>query len=232
MGGANHHFKSREQVIELLVARTASGREGALSRVRAIAEKMTPEWDADMRRKIVNLRNTNASPKTKLPKLYQLMETVAHLRAPHLACKAGCDACCRTIPVEISELEAKNISSISGREFVKLKPGRHTIQGFDKKWRNTPCPFLKEGLCSIYEYRPYSCRSLGVADIDELACDPVNTELARKGDPRAVAVSMTKMQAFDPIYQEINAGPNAAWGDIRQFFPIVDAEVSNKEIVE
>lgn len=84
---------------------------------------------------------------------------------------------------------------------------------------NTPCPFLDNGLCTIYEHRPYNCRSLGVVDRDSLTCDPVNTALARAKDPRAVPVSMTKMQAFDPAFQELHRRPGTVWADIRQFFP-------------
>lgn len=208
-----------EAVLERLAARKAEGREIPQARLAAIDAAMTPEWQAGMRARIDSLNAMAAAPRSKLPKLYALMEEVGALRAPHLACNAGCSFCCKTIPVEISDLEAKLIASVTGRTPAALPPGRHTIPGNAPGRTNTPCPFLKDELCSIYEHRPYNCRSLGVVDRDSLTCSPENTALARAKDPRAVPVSMTKMQAFDPTFQELHRRPGTVWADIRQFFP-------------
>jgi Fe-S-cluster containining protein len=206
-------------LIQRLAERKAEGLAFPQARLAEIQAKMTPEWQANMRGRIAALNAMAAAPRSKLPKLYALMEVVGELRAPHLACNAGCSFCCKTIPVEISDLEANLIASVTGRQPAKLPPGRHTIPGDAPGRVNTPCPFLKDDLCSIYEHRPYSCRSLGVVDRDSLTCHPENTTLARAKDPRAVPVSMTKMQAFDPTYQELHRRPGTVWADIRQFFP-------------
>lgn len=208
-----------DPILQRLAERKSQGRTEAASRLAAIERAMTPEWQAAMQAKITKLNSEAASPRTKLPKLYALMEVVGEVRAPHLACSAGCNSCCRTIPVEISDLEAKHIASATGRAHAALPPGRHTVTPSSPKYVATPCPFLVDNMCSIYEYRPYNCRSIAVVDRDALTCSEANTLLTRAKDPRAVPVPMTKMQAFDPSYAALTARPGTVWADIRQFFP-------------
>lgn len=213
------HPDGADSVIQRLIERKAEGRTESAARLAAIEKDMTPQWKASMQARIVKLNHEAASPRTKLPKLYAMMEEVAAVRAPHLACSAGCNACCRTIPVEISDLEARHIAHMTGRTMASLPPGRHTIAGHSPKHVNTPCPFLDGNLCSIYEHRPYNCRSLAVVDRDALTCSEENTALTRAKDPRAVPVPMTKMQAFDPSYAALTDRAGTIWADIRQFFP-------------
>lgn len=208
-----------DSIMQRLAERKAEGRGESVARLAAIERDMTPEWKASMQTKITQLNHAASSPRSKLPKLYALMELVGEVRAPHLACNAGCTACCRTIPVEISDLEAKHIASVTGRKIAALPPGRHTIPGSSPKHVNTHCPFLIDNLCSIYEHRPYNCRSLAVVDRDSLACSEENTALTRAKDARAIPVPMTKMLAFDPTYATLTGRPGTVWADIRQFFP-------------
>jgi Fe-S-cluster containining protein len=206
-------------LMERLAERKTEIHAERLARLAAIDSKMTPEWKANMFSRVNILNKTAGSPKSKLPKLYALMEEVSELRAPHLACNAGCSHCCRSIAVEISDLEARHIASATGRAMAMLPPGRHTIPGNAPGRVHTPCPFLKENLCSIYAHRPYNCRSLAVVDQDSLTCSEQNTALTRANDPRAVPVPMTKMQAFDPSYMDLLSRTGTVWADIRQFFP-------------
>lgn len=192
----------------------------AKRRLAAIEQAMTPQWKQTMHDRITSLSRQSAASRSKLPKLYVLMEEVGELRSPHVSCKAGCSACCRTIPVEISDLEARHIAAATGKTMANLPPGRHT----QLKDVTTPCPFLVENQCSIYEHRPYNCRSLAAVDRDALSCSDENTALTRAKDPRAVPVVMTKMQAFDPLYREIVDRKPAAWADIRQFFPTMSTQ--------
>lgn len=213
------HPDDTDSVIQRLVERKAEGRTESTSRLAAIDKDMTPEWKASMQARIAKLNHEASSPRSKLPRLYAMMEEVAAVRAPHLACAAGCTACCRTIPVEISDLEARHIAHATGRVMATLPPGRHTIPGHSPRHVNTPCPFLVDNLCSIYEHRPYNCRSLAVVDRDALTCSEENTALARAKDPRAAPVPMTKMQALDPSYAALTDRSGTVWADIRQFFP-------------
>lgn len=210
--------------LQRLAELKADNHTEARARLAAIEAVMTPQWRTTMHTKIEGLSKEASSARSKLPKLYALMEVVGELRAPHVSCKAGCSACCRIIPVEISEQEARHIAAATGRASVTLPPGRHTnLSRVDK-----PCPFLVEDKCSIYEHRPYNCRSLAAVDRDALACSDENSALTHAKDPRAVPVTMTKMQAFDPLYRELTDKKGMAWADIRQFFPSQPSDPSLK----
>lgn len=210
-----------DSVLQRLAERKAQGHTESATRLAAIEAKMTPEWKVVMHGKLAELARQAASPRSKLPRLYGLMEEVGEIRGPHLACNAGCSSCCRDIPVEITDVEARHIAEATGRAPAKLSPGRHKLPPSTSELRrvNGPCTFLVDDRCSIYEHRPYNCRSLGVVDRDALTCTIENTMLTRAKDPRMVPVPMTKMQAFDPLYQELAARSAKIVADIRQFFP-------------
>jgi len=104
-----------------------------------------------------------------------------------LACQKGCTACC-TQSVTISSLEGELILdfvSAQGREkwlldkLARTTPGKSRSiittnqfaeaclkhQAVDSDalgcWDFTPCVFLEDAACSIYEARPFGCRSFG-----------------------------------------------------------------------
>jgi Fe-S-cluster containining protein len=204
-----------ELLLQRLAELKADNHADARARLEAINQTLTPQWHEGMHVRIDRLSRGAASSRSKLPKLYGLMEEFGELRAPHVSCKAGCSTCCERIPVEISDLEAKHIAMVTGRPVAAVSPGRHSRLDF----KDTPCPFLVDLRCSIYEHRPYPCRSLASIDRDALTCSSLNTNLTIAKDPRAVPVTMTRMDMFDPLYREINSRAGTAWADIRQFFP-------------
>lgn len=201
--------------LQALLAIKADDHAESRAKLAAINQGMSPEWRAAMKAELVQLSQAASSARSKLPKLYALMESFAKIRDPHVACKAGCSACCRTIPVEISDLEARHISSATGKAHATLPAGRHSKLGF----LDSACPFLVDNRCSIYEHRPFGCRSLASVDRDALTCGDLNRTLTIAKDPRAVPVMMTKMTMFDPLYQSLTNKPGTVWADIRQFFP-------------
>jgi len=106
------------------------------------------------------------------------------LRGTPLACKKGCSTCCTT-NVSITTLEAKYIieSGLLTKELLQRLREASTKEHFIPSTTiNTsaamclsenqapeetspitfdPCPLLTEdGLCSIYEARPFSCRAM------------------------------------------------------------------------
>jgi len=82
-----------------------------------------------------------------------------------LSCRKGCSYCCNNA-VEILALEAVYISNKTNTEF---RIGRHPVD------HSSPCPFLKDNLCSIYEYRPLVCRTYGSLEPSEICEDPTAT---------------------------------------------------------
>lgn len=81
-----------------------------------------------------------------------------------LACKKGCSTCCSThkdipvYPLEIIGLTWFATEKISGHERQTLKK---QLADFKKE---SPCPFLVEGVCSVHPLRPMACRQFNVFD--------------------------------------------------------------------
>jgi len=75
-----------------------------------------------------------------------------------IACKEGCDACCRHItlfPVE---------AAVLALALNDLSPEQNC--GIRERARNaspaTPCPLLNAGRCQLYQFRPLICRTHGM----------------------------------------------------------------------
>src|SRR5436305_8107251 len=72
-----------------------------------------------------------------------------------------CANCCREMKPTFSEEEVERVArrlTMTREQFIEayLEPSQ---PGSDKPWRtrSTPCPFLKDNLCSVYEDRPANC---------------------------------------------------------------------------
>ncbi|MGJ7523776.1 YkgJ family cysteine cluster protein [Variovorax sp. LT1P1] len=136
------------------------------------------------------------------------------------ACRKGCSACCFQA-VSISQTEAELIGRTIGQRPTDVVDPVHPHASFDladreageerlrASWAGSPCPFLSEGECSIYDVRPFACRTLINLDDDPLLCQIVPSRPASV--PYANAQYLLAMWAM--------AQPNAKLADIREFFP-------------
>ncbi|KWT71765.1 MULTISPECIES: YkgJ family cysteine cluster protein [unclassified Variovorax] len=137
------------------------------------------------------------------------------------ACRNGCSHCCH-IPVTISRTEAELIGTAVRRsparpahaiELAKLRTPEdlHDAQAALQAATpvGEPCPFLADGACSIYAHRPLACRMLLNLDDDDLLCRLVPGESVPV--PYADATTLKALSLM--------AQPNAAFADIREFFP-------------
>lgn len=101
------------------------------------------------------IQATNANPISKLNSIYQHINEYNQFVKTFTVCQPTCSYCCK-INVVISTLEAVyiaknlNINYDSGVSITK----NHT----------SPCPFLKDDTCSIYEHRPFNCRTFHTID--------------------------------------------------------------------
>jgi len=207
------------EFFERLAQRKVQGDSAA--RMAAIDVQMTPAWKASMTDRLRAVDVMAASPRSKLWKIYGILDEVNALKQPYAACKAGCSACCH-IQVEISDREAQRIGAAVGRKPAPLPSGRLTTPTEQLGRVETPCPFLVENNCSIYADRPYVCREMTVLDRDALACSFENMALARVDDERVLGVPQAKVPPVAEAHARVVVHPNMTLADIRQFFPAAD----------
>ena len=180
----------------------------------AISEWYGPLIDK-AERKLDAVLIANTSRRIKIYMIQSIMSEVREDPSARVACKKGCSNCCHQ-QVTLSQLEADAISDRIGIKAVTLRPG-HKVRSVNAYGPETPCSFLLDGSCSIYENRPVVCRNLVNADRDNLLCSFENVELMRQNDPRCVYIPMPDAGAL--VDACINLGRNTVHGDIRDFFP-------------
>lgn len=103
----------------------------------------------------LKLNTTKYSPFSSLQLIYNFLDAYSEFASKFTVCKKGCRSCCK-IAVEITELEAKYIATYTGHKIKNTKKR--------KAKSNTDCPFLMSDICSIYEYRPFNCRTFFTID--------------------------------------------------------------------
>lgn len=165
------------------------------------------------------LIHSNAPYRTKYIKLRELTDHAAALVAPQTPCKKGCSACCyQAVPISLNE--ARIIEGATGhrysREAKTLVPAIDTMETIARFNANcearlhdpTPCPFLVDDACSIYEVRPIPCRSHQVLHPDASRC---------KLNGKPLAQVKYDLTWTDDVAATI--GIEDRWADIREFFP-------------
>lgn len=159
-----------------------------------------------------DLRRVNARPMVRLARIRQSVETLFSYAHEFVACKKGCAYCCYQ-QIQISSLEAEYIREKTGIFPAKLSaaPSRD-LQEFSG---NTPCPFLKQGACSIYEHRPIICRIHVSLDADNTWCRFENWHVPGASVPKPTFHSIAE------AFFELNQKSGSLVADIRDFFPDV-----------
>lgn len=98
------------------------------------------------------LSKSKGNPFNKLKLLYKEIDVVFSSIENRTACHKGCSHCCRgdiaVSPLEIEYIK-KNTKARLLSEDISISP--------ENKFQ--ACPFLQNNACSIYEFRPYVCRT-------------------------------------------------------------------------
>jgi len=187
-------------------------RENAQRNYDALMAKIPVEVHRREERLVAELRALNAKPVAKLVRIYKSAETLFSYASDHVACRKGCAYCCH-LAIQISQIEADNIGAKTGIVPIKLQRSiNRDPYSFSEK---TPCPFLKENQCSIYEHRPLICRVHVNLDIDAYWCEYDNWRKPGASVPEPTFHSLTN------AYGELNEKAHAVMADIRDFFPTV-----------
>lgn len=100
-----------------------------------------------------------SSVKVKYHKLEKIVDENMELLLPFTPCRGGCSHCCNQ-NVVITTYEADRIALATG--IPRKHPPPPSVKEFEamgEKYRGVPCTFLKDGKCSIYEVRPFPCRT-------------------------------------------------------------------------
>lgn len=116
------------------------------------------------------IHKAKTNPIKKLETIYIFMKEIYGYVSPYTPCQKGCSNCCH-YPVSISDIEI---------EYIERKTKNRKNKSFTPAgdFHGTPCPFLYNGCCSIYEARPFVCRRHVVLTNTNKWCEPTlsNTE--------------------------------------------------------
>lgn len=100
----------------------------------------------------------------KLQAVYRFMDQFGAFVSTFAVCSRGCSHCCR-MDVQMGTLEAHYIEARTSA--VADGTGEKVTMG-----HRTACPFLDaDGACSIYEFRPFNCRTFHTLDDPKYCAD-------------------------------------------------------------
>lgn len=124
---------------------------------------------------------------SKLKDLYSFIDEINSFVAKYTPCKKGCNHCCH-IPVSVSSLEIEYIQT-------KIRKLRRNAPRANVKDYNSPCPFLVKGACSIYDVRPFYCRSHTALTANSFWCHP----------DRCNQISLTRLRftEIDKVFEQL-----------------------------
>jgi hypothetical protein len=120
-----------------------------------------------------------------------------------VACSAGCDHCCRTLPVMVSPIEVftlvhrvRDTHGVAPADHA-TRPGRagaaHAAGAAPAPGALYPCPLLgPNGLCTVYSSRPLACRGCVSADVEACAARDDNRLVPRSTVHQLGAGAMIK----------------------------------------
>lgn len=185
-------------------------RQYADAKLDEFFSSVTPALKAHVVSLPKRITQISARPVNKLKEVLNTADQIFDHAGKFAACARGCGHCCH-VSVPITQFEARYMGENLGLKPVELKQSiKHELTEYGS---HTPCPFLKQGECSIYEHRPLTCRMHMNFDRDNYWCLHENWQKPEAEIPRP-----TIQPLIDAYHMTISqVAPIMA--DIRDFFP-------------
>lgn len=156
----------------------------------------------------LTLTKKNASPRSKLGKIYSLLADLGQVAEPYIACGKGCSSCCK-MNVTISQIEANLIAEKTGKKSKQLANSKTYNSD---KFIGIPCVFLKDDSCTIYDIRPFVCKHHLWFDTSAYWYNPVHS--------LKVNVPMLQFSGAQNAFCDVTKKDSGGiFADIRDFFP-------------
>jgi uncharacterized protein len=175
----------------------------------AFFEGVTPELKAHVVSLPKRVKQVSAIPVVRLQEVLSTADQIFDFAGKFAACARGCGHCCH-VSVPITAMEAKWMGERLNIQPMEVKQSiRHDLSEFGT---HTPCPFLANGECSIYEVRPLTCRMHMNFDRDNYWCLHENWQKPDAEIPRPT------IQPLIDAYHQVTANERVM-ADIRDFFP-------------
>jgi uncharacterized protein len=176
----------------------------------AFFDSVTPELKNHVTSLPKRIKNISARPVIRLKEILNTADQIFDQAGKFAACARGCGHCCH-VSVPITQFEARYMGENLGITPVELQQSvKHELTEFGS---HTPCPFLKQGECSIYEHRPLTCRMHMNFDVDNYWCLHENWNKPEAEIPRPT------IQPLIDAYHATISNVAPIMGDIRDFFP-------------
>jgi len=153
------------------------------------------------------LSNSKLGPLKKLESIYSFLSELSTHINKSTPCRKGCSDCCH-YPVSITDIEIQYIE-----KNTRFKKSKKPIN--IEKIMGSPCPFLKNSACLIYESRPFVCRRHFVFTKTSQLCPP---EICNDNETPLLRISSVE-DAFKNI--RIESG-SADQNDIRTVFKTIN----------
>lgn len=168
-----------------------------------------------LHRLVVRISSANAGQKSRRRQLVQVAERLNQALMSKATCRAGCSHCC-SMTTMLYQHEAEVISRVSGKpmEEIPMRPYEVALQQARMHF-GTPCPFLVDSRCSVYEVRPLVCRLHHSLNDDASACN-VNVLPEHRKPVARYDVDVVEV----PYHHLVRKyGGGEPWGAIQEYFP-------------
>jgi len=179
--------------------------------VKRMNKRMPVKLDREQYKLAKKMRKCAPDSMKALEFIYDYLDRFFSYSDGLVACKKGCSHCCH-MRVAIVQVESDYIHRKTGASVKRLELDSYVDEG---PWidANRPCPFLKDDVCSIYEFRPMVCRThVNFEDTNEVCRPDVKYESVPLFDRDASLPGAMK------AFSELASGYGGGAGDIREFF--------------